>query len=144
MCHDNGRQEGFTDGPAVGSQALAVGSETAAEGRLAVLRPVVGGGERPGLGGLRLLLVPLACRDGPLLIAILAAGGTSAWGALGLRAGVIIAVTVMVIYRTHRGRACCETGMTGWAQDGGTRIPGGHWDDRSEHRPGASMRRPAS
>jgi hypothetical protein len=86
----------------------------------AVLAPrlVVGGG-RPGLGGLWLVLVPLACCGGPLLIVALAASGALAWAAPGLGAGVIVAATVLVIHRTRRGRARRETGMTGWAREAG-------------------------
>jgi hypothetical protein len=80
-----------------------------------------GDGERPGLGGLWLLLVPLACCGGPLLIAALAAAGALAWGALGLGAGLLVAVAVLVIRRRRRSsRACCEPGMTGWAHEGGS------------------------
>ena len=74
------------------------------------------GGQRPALGGLWLLLVPLACCGGPLLITSLAAAGALAWGALGLGAGVLVAVTVLVI-RRRRGRACGEPAMTGWARE---------------------------
>ncbi len=77
------------------------------------------GGQRPALGGLWLLLVPLACCGGPLLITSLAAAGALAWGALGLGAGVLAAVTVLVIRRS-RGRACGEPAMTGSGKrDGG-------------------------
>ncbi len=69
------------------------------------------GGERSGVGGLWWLLVPLACCGGPLLIAGLAAAGALAWGAAGLGAGVLAAVTVLVIGR-RRSRACCEPGTT--------------------------------
>ncbi len=77
---------------------------------------------RPRLGGLW-LLVPLACCGGPLLIAALAAAGALAWGVLGLGAGVLAAVTALVIRRRHRsGRACRKPGKAGWAPgcpDGG-------------------------
>jgi hypothetical protein len=54
----------------------------------------------------------LACCGGPLLISGLAAAGALAWGAAGLGAGVLVAVTVPVIGRRLRsrcgrlGRAC--------------------------------------
>ena len=73
-------------------------------------RPVGGRREGSGPGGLWLLLVPLACCGGPLLIAALAAAGALAWGGAGLGAGVLVAVTVLVIGRRRRSRACCEPG----------------------------------
>ncbi len=76
-----------------------------------------------GLGGLWLLLVPLACCAGPLLIAGLAAAGALAWGALGLGAGVLVAVRVLVLVigrRRRSSRACCQPGMTGRAPEAGT------------------------
>jgi len=69
------------------------------------------GGERSGVGGFWWLLVPLACCGGPLLIAGLAAAGALAWGAVGLGAGVLAAVTVLVVGRMC-SRACCEPGTT--------------------------------
>jgi hypothetical protein len=78
--------------------------------------------ERPGLGGLWLLLVPLACCGGPLLIAALA--GALAWGALGLGTGVLAAVAVLVIRRSRRGsRACCKPGIAQQAQTAATLRP---------------------
>jgi hypothetical protein len=68
-------------------------------------------GSDPGGGGLGWLLVPLACCGGPLLIAGLASAGALAWGAAGLGAGVLAAVTVLVVGR-RRSRACCEPGTT--------------------------------
>ncbi|HEX9359438.1 MAG TPA: hypothetical protein VF933_37205 [Streptosporangiaceae bacterium] len=119
MRNHNGHQEAVTDSRAVGSDARAARSEAAGEGRLTTSRP--GSGERPGLGGLWLLLVPLACCGGPLLIASLAAAWALAWGALGLGAGVLVAVTVLVIRRRRRSsRACCKPGMTGRAPEAGT------------------------
>ena len=108
MSHHDGHQEAVTDSRAVGSDARAARSEAAGEGRLTTSRP--GSGERPGLGGLWLLLVPLACCVGPPLIAGLAAAGALAWGAGGVGAGVLVAVTVLVIGRRRRSRACCEPG----------------------------------
>ena len=61
-------------------------------------RPVGGRREGSGLGGLWLLLVPLACCGGPLLIAALAAAGALAWGGIGL-AGAVLAIR-------RRRRAC--------------------------------------
>ena len=47
-------------------------------------------GSAHGLGGLWLLLVPVACCDGPLLVAGLAAASALAWGALGLALAVLL------------------------------------------------------
>ena len=80
-----------------------------------------GGRERPGPGGLWLLLAPLACCGGPLLIAALAAAGALAWGALGLGTGVLAAAAVLVIRRSRRSsRACGKPGMTGRARQAQT------------------------
>ncbi len=119
MSHDNGHEEAFTDGRGAGSGAWAARPGTGGEGRPSASRPG-GGGERPGLGGLWLLLVPLACCGGPLLIAGLAAAGAMAWGALGLGAGALVAVTVLVISRRRRSRACREPGVTGRVPQAGT------------------------
>ena len=108
MSQDDGHHEAVTDSRAAGSDAWAARSEAEGEAGLGAARP--GSGERPGLGGLWLLLVPLACCGGPLLIAGLAAAGALAWGALGLGAGVLVAVTVLVIGRRRHSRACCEPG----------------------------------
>jgi len=54
MSHHDGHQEAVTDSQAAGSDAGAARSEAAGEGRLTAARP--GSGERPGLGGLWLLL----------------------------------------------------------------------------------------
>src|SRR5262245_21959456 len=67
-------------------------------------RPAGGGREGSGLGGRWLLLVPLACCGGPLLITALAAAGALAWGGIGLAAAVLLAGAVLAIRR--RGRAC--------------------------------------
>jgi len=120
MSHQDGHQEACTDGRAASPDAWAARSQAGDEGRPAASRPGAGGGQRPGLGGLWLLLVPLACCGGPLLIAGLAAAGALAWGALGLGAGVLVAVTVLVIRRRRGSRACCQPGMTGRAPGAGT------------------------
>ena len=62
------------------------------------------GGQRPAPGGLWLLLVPLACCGGPLLITSLAAAGALAWGGLGL-ALAAAAAGAALSGRRHR-RAC--------------------------------------
>jgi hypothetical protein len=110
MSHHDEHQEAVTATRAVGPGASAARPEAAGEDRLATSRP--GGGDRPGLSGLWLLLIPLACCGGPLLIAGLAAAGALAWGAAGLGAGVLVAVTVLAIGRRRRSRACCEPGQT--------------------------------
>jgi hypothetical protein len=108
MSHHDGHQQAVTDSRAAVPDAAAGRPQAAGEDRPAAPQP--GGGERPGLGGLWLLLVPLACCGGPLLIAGLAVAGTLAWGAAGLGARVLVAATVLVIGRRRRGRACCEPG----------------------------------
>lgn len=119
MSHHHGHREACTDGAAA-SEARAARSQSGDEGRPGASRPGTGGGQRPGLGVLW-LLVPLACCGGPLLIAALAAAGALAWGALGLGIGVLAAVTVLVIGRRRRsGRACCKPGMTVWAREART------------------------
>jgi hypothetical protein len=65
-----------------------------------------GGRERPGPGGLWLLLAPLACCGGPLLIAALAAAGALAWGGIALAAAALLAGAGLVLWR-RRKRACC-------------------------------------
>lgn len=119
MRHHDRHPEAFTGQAAASSDARAALTDRG-EGRLAASRTDTGTGERPGLGGLWLLLVPLACCGGPLLIAALAAAGALAWGALGLGTGVLAAVTVLVIRRGRRSRACRKSGMTGWAQEAPT------------------------
>ena len=126
MSHHDGHREAFT-GRAAASDARAARSQTGSEGRPGASRPGAGAGQRPGLGGLWLLLVPLACCGGPLLIGALAAAGALAWGALGLGTGVLAAAAVLVIrYRCRRSRACRKPGMTGrtrQAQTAATRRP---------------------
>ena len=116
MSHHDGHQEACTGQTAAADARAALTDR--GEGRLATSRTGAGARERPGLGGLWLLLVPLACCGGPLLIAALAAAGALAWGAFGLGTGVLAAVAVLVIRRRRRSsRACCKPGMTGWAQE---------------------------
>jgi len=55
-----------------------------------------------GLGALWILLAPLACCGGPLIIGALAAVGALAWGELGL--GLALATAVAVILVTRRRR----------------------------------------
>jgi hypothetical protein len=118
MNHDGGHRDSFTDGVAVGAEVRAARSQATSGGRLTASRTDARDGKRPGLGGLWLLVVPLACCSGPLLIAALAASGALAWGALGLGAGLLAAVALLVIRHRCRRSACCEPDMTGWAHEG--------------------------
>lgn len=73
--------------------------------------PARGPGAQPrsGSGGLAwLLLIPLACCGGPLIVAGLATAGAWAWGGLGAAVGVAIAA-VLLIVRSRRRRVCCAT-----------------------------------
>jgi|SRR5215467_11572922 len=127
MSHHDGHQESLADGVAAGAEALAARSQARGGGRLAASRTGAGDRERSGLGGLWLLLVPLACCGGPLLIAALAAAGELAWGALGLGTGVLAAVTVLVIRRSRRSSRACRKpdtpGLAQQAQTAATRRP---------------------
>ena len=87
----------------------------------AALRPGSRGPERPGLGGLWLLLAPIACCGGPFLIAALAAAGALAWAGLGLAAAALVAMTaVVLICRRRRSQACREADAAGWPEKAGT------------------------
>jgi hypothetical protein len=116
MSHHDRHPEAFT-GQAAAADARAALTDRG-EGRPAASR--ADDGERPGLGGLWLLLVPLACCGGPLLIAAMAAAGALAWGALGMGTGLLVAAGVLVIRHRCRRSACREPGMTGRAHEGGT------------------------
>ena len=61
MSHHDGHRESFTDGVAVGAEARAAHSQARSGSRLAASRTGAGVGQRLGLGGLLLLVVPLAC-----------------------------------------------------------------------------------
>ena len=121
MSHHDGHREAFT-GRAAASDARAARSQTGSEGRPGASRPGAGAGQRPGLGGLWLLLVPLACCGGPLLIAALAAAGALAWGGIGLAAAVLLAGAVLAIRR--RRRACRAPGCRPAAGRAALRPPG--------------------
>ena len=119
MSHDDRRQDGLTGGRSASPDGWAAGGQRppAAPG------PGGGGGEPSGLGGLWLLLAPLACCGGPFLIASLAAAGALAWAGLGLGAAALVAVvTVVLIRRRRRGRACCES-AAGWPGEAGAGRP---------------------
>jgi len=62
-------------------------------------------GERTRPGGLWLLLVPVACCGGPLLVAGLAAAGALAWGGLGVALAVLLAGVLLIIWRRRAGAA---------------------------------------
>lgn len=82
------------------------------------------GRERPGPGGLW-LLVPAACCGGPLLVAGLAAAGALAWGGFGLALAVLLAGAMLVI--RSRRRACaagCARQRTRKSRPGSPGIPG--------------------
>src|SRR5262249_49013935 len=91
MSHGDRYQDGRAGGRAAGPDGWATGPRTGGPHRPAAPRPGGGGGERSGLGALWLLLAPLACCGGPLLIAALAAAGALAWGGLGLGIAALVA-----------------------------------------------------
>jgi hypothetical protein len=68
------------------------------------------GGKGSGPGALWLLLAPVACCGGPLIIGALAAAGALARGALGLGVALVVAVAVIVVAGRRRSRACCPPG----------------------------------
>lgn len=77
------------------------------------------GEQRSGFGWL--VLLPVACCGGPLLIAGLAAAGALAWGGLGFGIAAITAVALVVRQRRHRG--CCPPGTDANVRAG----TAGHW-----------------
>ena len=116
MTHDDSYQDGLTGDRAADRAGWAAGGQRPP----AAPRPG-GGSERKGLGGLWLLLAPIACCGGPFLIAALAAAGALAWAGLGLAAVALAAVTtVVLIRRRRRSRACCEPGAAGSPEKAGT------------------------
>jgi hypothetical protein len=62
------------------------------------------GEDRTGPAWLLVLLLPLACCGGPLLIGALAAAGAAAWGVLGVVIAVVLGVTLVGIRRRTAGR----------------------------------------
>ncbi len=66
------------------------------------------GAGKPGWGGLWLLLAPLACCGGPLLIAALAAAGALAWAGLGLAAAAVASAAVVLVIGRRRSPAACR------------------------------------
>jgi hypothetical protein len=76
-------------------------------------------GKGSGPSALWLLLAPVACCGGPLVIGALAAAGTLAWGALGLGVALVLAAAVSVVAgRRRRSRACCPPGPAAGAAAG--------------------------
>ena len=120
MRHDDSYRDGLTAGRAAGPDGRAAGPQAEGQRPSAASRPGTEGGGRPGLGGLWLLLAPVACCGGPFLIAALAAAGALAWGGLGLGIALLVAVAVLAVRRRRRSRACCEPGAVGWAGQAGT------------------------
>src|SRR5262249_23884070 len=85
-------------------------------------------GERSGLGGLWLLLAPLACCGGPFLIAGLAAAGALDWGGGGLGVAVLVAGAVLGGRRWRPRPGPCRARAAGRGGDcrwGGPPAPGG-------------------
>jgi len=112
MSHDDRYQDGLTGGRAASPDGRAAGGQ-----RPPTAPQPDSGGERSGLGGLWLLLAPLACCGGPFLIAALAAAGALAWAGLGLGAAALVAV--VLIRRRGRRRACGEPAAAGWRGEAG-------------------------
>ncbi len=63
-----------------------------------------GAGKPGGLGGLWLLLAPLACCGVPLLIGALAAAGALAWAGFGLAAAAVITAAALLAARDGASR----------------------------------------
>ena len=85
------------------------------------------GRERPGPGGLWLLLVPAACCGGPLQAAGLAAAGARAWGGPGLALAVLPTGAMLVI--RPGGPARRAVAAAGPASPGPA-VPGSRDDDQ--------------
>jgi len=123
MRHEDGYQDGLTGGRPAGLDGWPAGTPGAGQHLPSAPPPGADGGERPRLGGLWLLLAPIACCGGPFLIAALAAAGALAWAGLGLAAAALVAVTaVVLIRRRRRSQACCELGAAVWPENAGTRA----------------------
>src|SRR5262249_57743325 len=75
MRHDDRYLDGRTGGRDASPDGWATGPHTSGQRQPSARRPGAVGGERSGLGGLWLLLVPVACCGGPFLIAALAPAG---------------------------------------------------------------------
>jgi hypothetical protein len=123
MRRDDRCQDGLTDGRPAGLNGWSAGPQAAGQHLPSAPPPGADGGERPGLGGLWLLLGPIACCGGPFLIAALAAAGALAWAGLGLGAAALAAVTaVVLIRRQRRRRASCEPGAAAWSENARTAV----------------------
>src|SRR5258708_6721734 len=140
MSPDGGHRESFADGVAAGAEARAACSQARSGGRLAASRTGAGDRERSGLGGLWLLLVPLACCGGPLLIAALAAAGALAWARSAWGPGC---------WRRSRSwssaAAAAAAGPAAsparqaWPSRPRRRLPGGHQRDEHHERNAAAV-----
>ena len=75
MRRDDRYPDGLTGGRDAGLDGWAAGTQAAGQHQPPAPPPGADGGERPGLGGLWLLLAPVACCGGPFLIAALVAAG---------------------------------------------------------------------
>lgn len=110
MRRDDWYQDGLT-GRDPGLDGRAAGPRAAGQHQPPAPPPRAERAERPGLGGLWLLLAPIACCGGPFLIAALAAAGALAWAGLGLAAtAAAVLVALVLIRRRRRSRACCAPG----------------------------------
>ena len=99
----------------------ALGSGAGCPPRQPVPPGAGGGRQRVGLGGLWLLLVPVACCGGPLLVAVLAAAGALAWGGLGLALATLL-VGALTVSRLHR-RARAARGADGEPEEAKLAVP---------------------
>lgn len=82
------------------------------------------GRQHVGFGGLWLLLVPVACCGGPLLVAGLAVAGALAWAGLGLALAALLVGTLAVIQLHRRARAGAGAdGRSDEARLAGPQIP---------------------
>lgn len=83
------------------------------------------GDDRKGLGWL--MLLPIACCGGPLLIVAVASAGAAAWGGAGAGVAIALALALVVLVRRRRAAACCAPGPTaryaGSTQDKRTAFP---------------------
>jgi hypothetical protein len=121
MRRDGPYQDGLTGGRDAGLDGWSGGPQAAGQHLPSAPPPGADGGQRPGLGGLWLLLAPVACCGGPFLIAALAAAGALAWAGLGLAAAAVAAlVALALIRRRRRSRACCEPATASRPGEAGT------------------------
>jgi len=121
MRRDDRYLDGLTRGGDASLDGWAAGPQSGGQPPPSAPWPGADSGGRSGLGGLWLLLAPVACCGGPFLIAALAAAGALAWGGLGLGIALLVAVVaVILVRRRRRSQACCEPGAAGWAENART------------------------